>query len=95
MTSTALDDARRRMAARPAADRIARHLQARYGIAVSGLAELDLGVYRVDRAEGPAWVARVFAAVRAESAAAGDAEILRLLHRHDYPAERAAAAEPR
>lgn len=94
MTSTALDVARRRIAARPARDRIARHLQARYGIAVSGLAELDLGVYQVDRAEGPAWVARVFPAARAESAAAGDAEILGLLQRHGFPSERAAIAEP-
>jgi len=57
MTSTAFDDARRRIAARPASDRIARHLQARYRIAVTGLTELDLGVYRVDWADGPAWVA--------------------------------------
>lgn len=94
MTSTALDVARRRIAARPARDRIARHLRVRYGIAVSRLAELDLGVYRVDRADGPAWVARVFPAARAESAAAGDAEILRFLQRHGFPSERAATAEP-
>jgi Ser/Thr protein kinase RdoA (MazF antagonist) len=94
MTSTALDVARRRIAARPADDRIAGHLQARYGIAVSGLTELDLGVYRVDRADGPDWVARVFPAARAESAAAGDAEILQLLQRHGFPSERVATAEP-
>jgi Ser/Thr protein kinase RdoA (MazF antagonist) len=94
MTSTALDAARQRIAARPASDRIAGHLQARHGITVSGLAELDLGVYRVDRADGPAWVARVFPAVRDESAAAGDAEILGLLQRRGFPAERAATAEP-
>lgn len=94
MTSTALDEARRRIAARPARGRIARHLQAWYGIAVGGLSELDLGVYRVDRADGPAWVARVFPAARAESAASGDAEILRFLQRHRFPSERAAAADP-
>ena len=94
MTSTAVDAARRRIAAGPARDRIAGHLQARYSVAVSGLAELDLGVYRVDRTDGPAWVARVFPAVRAESAAAGDAEILAFLERHGFPAERAATAEP-
>ena len=94
MTSTALDVARRRIAARPARDSIARHLRVRYGIAVSGLAELDLGVYRADRADGPAWVARVFPAARAESAAAGDAEILRFLQRRGFPSERAATAEP-
>jgi Ser/Thr protein kinase RdoA (MazF antagonist) len=94
MTSTALDVARRRIAARPARDRIVWHLQTRYSIAVSGLAELDLGVYRVDRADGPAWVARVFPSVRAGSAAAGDAEILGFLERHGFPSERAATAEP-
>ena len=94
MTSTALDLARLRIAAGPTRDRIAWHLQARYSIAVSGLAELDLGVYRVDRTDGPAWVARVFPAVRAESAAAGDAEFLDFLDRHGFPSERAATAEP-
>jgi Ser/Thr protein kinase RdoA (MazF antagonist) len=94
VTSTALDVARQRIAARPSGDRITGHLQARYGVVVSGLAELDLGVYRVDRADGPAWVARVFPAVRAGSAAAGDAEILGLLEQHGFPSERAATAEP-
>jgi len=87
MTSTARDVARRRIAARPARDRIAWHQQAGCSIAVSGLAALDLGVYRVDRADGPAWVARVFPAVRAESAAAGDAEILGFLQRHGFPSD--------
>jgi Ser/Thr protein kinase RdoA (MazF antagonist) len=94
MTSTAVDVARLRIAAGPARGRITGHLQAQYGIAVSGLAELDLGVYRVGRADGPAWVARVFPAARAEAAAAGDAEILQFLQRHDFPSERAATAEP-
>jgi Ser/Thr protein kinase RdoA (MazF antagonist) len=94
VTTTALDLARQRIAARPAPDRIAGHLQARHGITVSGLAELDLGVYRVDRAEGPAWVARVFPTVRDESEAAGDAEILGLLERRGFPSERVATAEP-
>ena len=94
MTGTAIDAARRRIAAGPARDRIAAHLHARYSVAVSGLTELDLGVYRVDRTGGPAWVARVFPAVRAESAAAGDAEILALLERHGFPSERAATAQP-
>jgi hypothetical protein len=55
VTSPALDDARRRIAARSARDRIARHLESLYGVSVSGLSELELGVYRVDRVEGPAW----------------------------------------
>jgi Ser/Thr protein kinase RdoA (MazF antagonist) len=94
VTSTARDGARQRIAAAPALDRLAGHLQARYSVEVSGLTELDLGVYRVDRADGPAWVARVFPATRAESVAAGDAEILRLLDRHGFPSEQVATAEP-
>jgi hypothetical protein len=61
---------------------------------VAGLTELDLGVYRVDRREGPAWAARLFPAARPVQAAAGDGLILRFLAERDYPAERCAAAEP-
>lgn len=94
MTETALADARRRIAARPARERIAQHLEAAHGIAVAGLSELDLGVYRVDRSDGPAWVARVYPAARPEIAAAGDAEILRFLAVHDFQSERGASQEP-
>jgi Ser/Thr protein kinase RdoA (MazF antagonist) len=94
MTETALEDARGRIAARPAWDRIARHLEAAHGISVAGLSELDLGVYRVGRSDGPAWVARVFPAARPENAAAGDAEILRFLAMHGFQSERGATTEP-
>lgn len=94
MASTALEDARCRIAARSARDRIARHLEATYGVTVAGLSELDLGVYRVDRADGPAWVARVFPAARPEIAAAGDAEILRFLALKGFQSERGVSAEP-
>ena len=94
MTETALTDARRRIAPRPARERIARHLEIAYGIAVRGLSELDLGVYRVNRPDGPDWVARVFPAARPENAAAGDAEILRFLATHDFQSERGASNEP-
>jgi Ser/Thr protein kinase RdoA (MazF antagonist) len=70
------------------------HLEATYGIAVAGLIELDLGVYRVDRDDGPAWVARHFPASRPSGAAAGDAALLRYLADQDFPAERCATAEP-
>ena len=53
-----------RIAPPPARDLIIEHLEACHGIAVAGLAPLDLGVYRVDRRDGPAWVARVFPAAR-------------------------------
>jgi Ser/Thr protein kinase RdoA (MazF antagonist) len=94
VTGDALRDARRRIAPRPAKDRIAEHLEACHGIRVTGLTQLDLGVYRVNRSDGPAWVARVFPAARSHDAAAGDAEILDLLAGHGFAAERPAGPEP-
>ena len=58
------------------------------------LTELDLGVYRVGRRDGPDWVARVFAADRPLAAAEGDAALLRRLEQQEFPAERCAAQEP-
>ena len=75
-------------------DSLPAHLEARYGIQVDRLAELDAGVYRVSRGDGPDWVARVFAADRPAAAAEGDAALLRRLEQQDYPAERCAAPEP-
>jgi len=91
---SALRDARLRIAARPAPDRLAQHLGQRYGLAVTGLTELDLGVYRVDHADRPAWVARVFPPIRPQAAAAGDAQILQLLADHGYGSERVATPDP-
>jgi Ser/Thr protein kinase RdoA (MazF antagonist) len=85
------DDAARRIRPRRGVERLANHLQAHYGVQVSGVEQLDLGVYRVNRADGEDWVARLFAAVRPRPRVAGDAEILRFLAECDYPAERAAA----
>jgi hypothetical protein len=56
-------------------DGLADHLGACYGIGVTGLAELDLGVFRVERAEGEPWVARVFPAVRPLAEVEGDAAV--------------------
>jgi methyltransferase (TIGR00027 family) len=70
------------------------HLEATYGAGVARLSELDLGVFRVDRLEGPSWVARVFPAARPVQAAEGDAEILRYLAQEDFPAERLAHPDP-
>jgi Ser/Thr protein kinase RdoA (MazF antagonist) len=94
VTGTALTLARRRIAPRPARDTIVEHLEACHGITVARLTQLDLGVYRVDRRDGPAWVARIFPAVRPHEAAEGDAEILHRLAALGYPAERPAAPEP-
>jgi Ser/Thr protein kinase RdoA (MazF antagonist) len=75
------------------ARRLSGHLSSRYGASVAGIARLQPWnpfVHRVERRDGPAWVARVFPAERPLERAAGDAEILRLLEAHDYPAERCA-----
>lgn len=76
------------------AERVRAHLEARYGITVDAMAELDLGVWRVRRADGPDWAARWFSARRSADAVAGDAAILRYLAEHEFPAERCAAGEP-
>jgi hypothetical protein len=85
---------RREMYTRTSLDRLPAHLEERHGVEVSGLSELDLGVYRVRRADGDDWVARVFPAARPASGAGGDAELLRFVSEGDVPAERCAVAEP-
>ena len=79
---------------RTALDSLPAHLATRYGIRVTGTTELDLGVFRVDREDGPPWVARVFPSVRPLDQVEGDARILRALERQGFPAERCAGPEP-
>ncbi len=64
------------------------HLEKTYGVRVAATAELDGGVVRVDLVDGAPWVARIFPAARPLAAVEGDAEILHLMARHDFPAER-------
>lgn len=73
---------------------IADHLAASHGIEVTGLSKLDLGVFRVERAEGEPWVARVFPIERPLAEVEGDAAILRGLERAGFPAERCASRTP-
>ena len=68
-------------------ERLRAHLQGQYGITVGTVTELDLGVWRVGRADGPDWVARWFPARRPAEAVAGDAAILRYLAAHEFPAD--------
>jgi methyltransferase (TIGR00027 family) len=75
-------------------DRLAEHLRGTYGIAVTGTRRLDVGVVRVERADGPAWVARIFPAARPLDSTRADAEALRYLESVGYPAERLADSEP-
>jgi Ser/Thr protein kinase RdoA (MazF antagonist) len=70
------------------------HLEASYGVEARRVEELDLGVVRVDLADGRGWVARLFPAGRPLARARGDAEILDALAALDYPAERCANPEP-
>ncbi len=76
-----------RTAARRGVPTLPAHLSDTYGIEVTEIAQLDLGVYRVDRADGGSWVARLFPAVRPREHVDGDAEILRWLAALDYPAD--------
>jgi Ser/Thr protein kinase RdoA (MazF antagonist) len=72
---------------------LVRHLEQRYRVRVTGVEALDVGVFRVDLDGEPKWVARVFPCARALADVEGDAEILRLLERRDFPAERCAHPE--
>jgi Ser/Thr protein kinase RdoA (MazF antagonist) len=91
---TGLDEYARSRLTRSGTDRLPAHLEAGYGIGVAAVSPLDLGVFRVDRRDGPSWVARVFPAARPAGAAAGDAGILDFLAGAGFPAERCAAPEP-
>jgi Ser/Thr protein kinase RdoA (MazF antagonist) len=75
-------------------DQMRAHLETTYGIEVSGLSELDTGVFRVDRRDGPSWVARHFPAERALQRVQEDAEILAGLEALGFPAERRAVPDP-
>ena len=82
-----------RMLVRNGMDGLPAHLERTYGIRVARTAELDLGVLRVDRHDGPSWVARVFPAARPLAEVEGDESLLLALERHGFPAERCAAPE--
>jgi len=79
---------------RPGAEAVPAHLESRYGIEVARTTRLDAGVFRVDRRDGPPWVARVFITARPRSRVEDDAEVLRFLAAQDFPAERCAHPEP-
>lgn len=70
------------------------HLEHRYGVTVTGSTALDVGVLRIDRRDGPSWVARVFPAARPMAEVDGDAAVLQRLAKAGFPAERPAVAEP-
>jgi Ser/Thr protein kinase RdoA (MazF antagonist) len=77
---------------------LGRHLEETYGIKVTRTTPLEPwapdGVQRVDLEGGDAWVARMHGPARPVAEVHGDAEILRYLADHDFPAERLAHPEP-
>ncbi|MEV8374845.1 phosphotransferase [Kribbella sp. NPDC056861] len=86
------------------------HLEARYGVGITSIAPIDddpetrpagswIGHYPwtlvVKREVGSPWIARVFSsAADTVGRVEGDAEILRFLAAHDFPAEKLAHDEP-
>lgn len=86
------------------------HLEAQYGIRITSLASIDddpktrprgswPGHYPatllLKRTDGPPWIARIFSSPADRvSRVEGDAEILRFLAAHGFPAERLAHDEP-
>jgi len=74
--------------------RLVSHLESHYGIGVSQVATLDVGVFRIERHDGPSWVARSFPSRRTVDAVVADAEVLRFLAAQEFPAERLAVADP-
>jgi Ser/Thr protein kinase RdoA (MazF antagonist) len=79
---------------RPGTEDMAAHVARHYGIAVSGSKTIAAGVVRIDRSDGPAWIARLSTASRPASRVRADADVLRFLARQQFPAERCAHAEP-
>jgi methyltransferase (TIGR00027 family) len=79
---------------RAGGDRLGAHLGQVYGVAVTATRELDVGVHRVERADGTTWVARLFPPARPLAAARGDAALLDWLVEEGIPAERTAALDP-
>jgi len=75
-------------------DQVAAHLHTLGGSPVTGMGELDVGVWRVERGDQPTWVARLLPPSRPLAWAEGDVEILGLLEELGFPAERPTGPQP-
>lgn len=73
---------------RQGVDTLPAHLEEAFGIAVSRVRQLDVGVFRVDRLKGTPVVARLFPARRPHAAVLGDLAVLEQLQAAEFPAER-------
>jgi Ser/Thr protein kinase RdoA (MazF antagonist) len=69
-------------------DALPAHLGEVFGIGVSKVRQLDVGVFRVDRLNGKPVVARLFSERRAHDAVLGDLAVLEQLRAAGFPAER-------
>jgi hypothetical protein len=82
-----------RMSHRPVAERLLAHVRSTYGIDAVAITQVSVhraDVFRIDRADGEAWIARAFPPARPRAGAEGDAAVLRFLASHGYPGERLA-----
>jgi hypothetical protein len=75
---------------------LATHLEDHYGIDVERITKIE-SVHRVERRDGPSWVAWVFPVSRPLETVNGDAAILRFLEEQQFPADdrREVRAAPR
>ncbi len=86
---SAFDSLLERMYVRQGLDTLAAHLEATNGFRVAKMSQLDVGVFRIDRADkGFPLVGRLFSVARPLSAARADLDVLRYLAGIDFPAER-------
>src|SRR5262249_15222426 len=70
--------------------RLRTHLEREYGGSIKVLAPLDAAVYGIDWTDDRRWIARVSPPSRSADAAQSDVDLLRLLERSRFPAERCA-----
>jgi Ser/Thr protein kinase RdoA (MazF antagonist) len=84
------DSVLERMYQRQGVETLPAHLEETYGIAITKVSRLDVGVFRVDRSDkGTPLVARLFSKARPYAAAAADLAALRYLAEVEFPSERA------
>jgi Ser/Thr protein kinase RdoA (MazF antagonist) len=89
LPAAGFDSVLRRMYQRQGVDTLPAHLERTYGITVTKLSQLDVGVFRVDRNDtATPLVARLFSAARPYAAAEADLVVLGYLAEIGFPAER-------
>ncbi|MEM8924433.1 MAG: hypothetical protein AAGD35_13100 [Actinomycetota bacterium] len=77
----------------PSGEHLLAHLRNHYGVdavAATPVRRHNDHVFRIDRDDGPPWIARAYPSSRPRHRVDGDAAILRVLERNGYPAERPA-----